>query len=117
MVDLPQPEGPTSATNSPRLMRMEVSASAVTRFLAAPKATRTFSRSITLSTRDAGWLIGPFIELISCDRGDSGHGGVGVARRGRRHLLDRMDRAASAARILLQGPVLHHEPAAYNGMD
>src|SRR3984893_10704437 len=117
MVDFPQPEGPTSAMNSPCAMRSEVSASAVTRFLLAPKATPTFSRSMTLSTRDAGWSIDLFIGLPSRNRGDECHRGVGVARSGFRHLLDRMNRAAGAARMLLQDPVLHHEPAAHDGMN
>src|ERR1700722_11558135 len=118
MVDLPQPEGPTRATNSPWLMRSEVSASAVTRFLAPPKATPTFSRSITLLIReDVGWSSGAFIGLTFFDGGDNGHRGVGVAWRGRRHLLDRVNGAAGAARFLLQDSVLHHEPAAHDGMD
>src|SRR5471032_1099603 len=98
-------------------MRNEVSASAVTRCLMSPKATPTFSRSITLSVRDAAWVSGAFIGLTSCNRGDSGHGGVSVAWRGWRHVLDCMDRAAGAARILLQDTVLHHEAAAYDGVD
>src|ERR1700761_6712090 len=112
MVDLPQPEGPTSATNSPCAMRKEVSASAVTWFL-PPKVTRTFSRSMTFPT---GSERASAITSASF-AGDRRHGGVGVLRRRRRHLLDRVNRASGAARRFVQHAVFHDETAAHEGVD
>src|SRR6202161_4156454 len=84
IVDLPQPEGPTSATNSPWLMRKEVSASAVTWFFAPPNVTLTFSRSMTFPTGSAT----ESDIVLAFSAGDRGHGGVGVFGRRRRHPLD-----------------------------
>src|ERR1700744_399657 len=112
MVDLPQPEGPTSATNSPCAMRKEVSLSAVTWFL-PPKVTRTFSRSMTFPTgsgRESAMTSASFA-------GDGGHGGIGVFRRRLWHFLDRVNRAAGAARRFVQHAVLHDETAAHDGVD
>jgi hypothetical protein len=46
MVDLPQPEGPTSATNDPSGMRRLVSARSGTEFAPTPKLTQAFESSI-----------------------------------------------------------------------
>src|ERR1700761_6028882 len=103
IVDLPQPDGPTSATNSPCSMRNDVSLSAVTWFLAPPNVTRTFSRSMTLPTgsgRESAIALGSLA-------GDRGHGGVVIFWRRRRHFLDRVNRTAGAARLFVQGAVLH----------
>src|SRR5580698_1304170 len=75
MVSLLQPEGPTRATNSPWVMRSDVSASAVTWFLAPPNVTLTFSRSMTFPT---GSATASDIVLAFFAGGDRGHGGVGV---------------------------------------
>src|ERR1700722_8836989 len=109
MVDLPQPEGPTRATNSPWVIRNDVSASAVTLFLSPPNVTPTFSRSITLPAGIAGGAGEASIGLAFCRGGDGGHRRIGVARLSRRHLLEGMHRAAAAARVLLQDAILHHE--------
>src|ERR1700723_2621887 len=114
MVDLPQPEGPTRATNSPWLMRNEVSASAVTWFFAPPNVTRTFSRSMTFPT---GSATASDIVLAFFAGGDRGHGGVGIFGRRRRHPLNGMDRAAGAAGLLVQHAVLHDKVAAHDGVD
>jgi hypothetical protein len=50
MVDLPQPEGPTSATNSPSATRSVVFASAGTALAPRPNVTDVFDNSIAIGT-------------------------------------------------------------------
>ena len=49
MVDLPQPDGPTKATNSPSAMRKDVVASAGTARSPRPKVTETSDSSIAIA--------------------------------------------------------------------
>src|SRR3984885_7929586 len=119
MVRLPQPEGPTKATNSPWVIRNDVSASAVILFLSLPNVTPTFSKSITLPTGSASSAGEASIGLTfpARGRGNGSHRRVGIAGRGRRHLLDGMHRTAAAARILLQDAILHHEASPHQRVD
>src|ERR1700684_1533449 len=114
IVDLPQPEGPTSATNSPWLMRKEGSASAVTWFFAPPNVTLTFSRSMTFPTGSAS---AADIVLAFFSGGDRVHGSIRVFRRRRRHPLDGVNRAAGAAGLFVQHAVFHDKLAAHDGVD
>ena len=54
MVDLPQPDGPTSATKSPSAIRRVVVASAGTARSPRPKVTEASDNSIAMGAANAG---------------------------------------------------------------
>ena len=70
MVDLPQPDGPTKATNSPSAMRKDVVASAGTARSPRPKVTETSDSSIAT----------PACRRSAAERGSAKSAGTGCMR-------------------------------------
>ena len=68
MVDLPQPDGPTSATNSPSAIRSVVFASAGTARSPRPKVTEASDSSIAIGAggRSGTGVAGEFRVLVAC---------------------------------------------------